>query len=457
MLRRQNTKRRRWFQFSLRSVLLLTLIASIVLAIYRPDPPGGRPLADGWTIYDQTEKEILAAIGPGGSIDHLEVEERHGRFIVRDAEGRKRVDGFFADGEPASLWRVYHPNGRKAMEGQCSEGVPSGKWMAWYPNRVKAAELSFQEPDVLESQIGGRQLKQPIAMTRREGLAAFGSIHGETAEAGEYRDDRREGTWTAGSEKVDYLAGLQHGSQAGRFLGHQIDDWPAFLKQLEADLSSADAQRQLDAGKMLRHCGDDGVAIVRRHLPSGDRDLKLLLCETIGRIGPDAIAAELELEPLAADEDQDIAIAALLALSAIGSDRDACIKRLLEIAASTENQQLQKIVLGLSELNVSVVPALKRFINDEDQGLHRCAFQSLVAMLSDALGSRSPDRFERIAAVLSALNQATQHSNEAISEAATEVLQLYDDGRLPVRSRDSIDRSIGQTLIPVVGSVGPPF
>ena len=212
-MRKRRFSLRRWFQFRLRSLMLLMVVAAIILAVNRPDPPGGRPLPDGWTIYEQTKE--LPTTGANRTTSGGGVQQRSGRFVVVDTKRRKRVVGAFADGEATGRWRIFQPNGRKALEGTAQEGVPVGKWSAWHPNGRLAAEVTFREPEVRDSQRKGRQLKTPMAVARRDGPAHFHDERGNALAAGNYRDDRREGLWTmnpdgVGSRRETYLAGLRH-------------------------------------------------------------------------------------------------------------------------------------------------------------------------------------------------------------------------------------------------------
>lgn len=429
MFRRKKNKARnsrRWFQFSLRSVLLLTVVVAAVVAIFRPEPPGSWTTTDDWKVLEQTVTIKL----PGAANEYA---ERHGRFVVRDASRQKRIDGRYAHGEATGLWTIYHANGRKAMEGEVDQDVPIGKWTAWHSNRMKAAELSFQEPEERTTHDGLRQLKESIAISRRDGAAAFTDSQGNTVARGGFADDRRTGSWLVAAagrpaRSQTYVGGLRHDSREGYFLGHSIA-WNELIIKIAADLVSNDSLRQATAASMLRHCGSEGAELIAKHLADANTACQLDLIETIDHLQSDAVATRPILEQLAASKETNVAAAALVALVNIDANPATHIERLLEMAFHDSSHR-SAIILRMGQLPPAAVANLSTQLERSESDQQRIAFQVVVAMLYESLDAPNANRTRRVAPLVALLERTEQHPDTSLSEAATAVLKLLDEGRL---------------------------
>lgn len=416
---------------------MLTVVAAIVAAIYRPGPPTGRPLPDGWSIYSQTKEESEPA------------RVRHGRFVVRDDQGRQRVTGSFKDDEPSGRWTIRHPSGRVAIEGSVAEGVPSGQWFAWHANRQDAAAISFREPDRRDTQVGDRQVKQPIAQSIRKGEATFWDAFGEVTARGPYRDDRREGIWTGRGRdgnvtEMSYLAGLRHGRRDAHFLGHEVD-WEKLLKRATADLESDDQQRQVAAIGTLRHCGELGASALARRLATADRRLTLRLLQAMRTMGERASAAEQVITAKLGSDDDRVAIVAATALVSVANDASEPLQMLFDRLMSNATKDRMPLVIETGGLGPRAVPLLEQQLLTKDADRRQVAFQILVAMLHDSLSPRRRNLCKR--AVVDALHRIAAGSDEELAEAARDVLDDYPYW-------DIQDDDYGQPfgyLLPIVG------
>ncbi len=406
--------------------MLLTVVVAAVVAIFRPEPPGSWTTTDDWKVLEQTVTIKL----PDAENEYT---ERQGRFVVRDASRQKRVDGRYDHGEATGLWTIYHANGRKAMEGEVVQDVPIGKWTAWHSNRMKAAELSFQEPEERTTQDGERQLKEPIAISRRDGAAAFTDSQGNTVAQGSFADDQRTGSWLVAAAGMParsqtYVRGLRHDSREGHFLGHSIA-WNELVTKIAADLVSDDSLRQATAASMLRHCGSEGAELIAKHLADASTACQLDLIETIDHLQSDAAVTRPILEQLATSKETNVSATALVALANIDANSASHVERLLEMAAHDSSHRAA-IILRMGQLPPAAIASLSTQLERSDSDRQRITFQVVVAMLYESLGTPNANRARRVAPLVTLLERTVQHPDTSLSEAATAVLKLFDDGRL---------------------------
>lgn len=416
-------KRRRWFQFSLRTVLMMTAVTAVIVAVYRPEPPRGRPLSDGWSIYEQSHEETTFDFDPNIGTSHYKMDVRAGRFIVRDATGRKRVDGRFERNEATGRWTVFDAKGRILLRGNAEQNVPSGEWTGWHANGRKAAAVSFREPDRRDAGSG----KVPFAQSLREGPATFWDTSGEAKASGSHLADRRHGVWelrsSAGNtQRVAYFEGLQHDAEADRFLGH-IVDWDRMMNRVQVDLDSDDAQRQDAALGMVSHLGTSGISMLSRRLATSSKGLTLSLLAEIQPMGERAGAAEDAVTAHTTSEDEEVSISAILTLVAIGAARAERLGQFVDRLGQLPAHQRFSYILQAASLDEDAVPILEQMLRSDDRPRRRCVFQIMVAML-DATQQTS-DRLECQAVIVAALQRIQSSSDAELSEAAKKVLADY--------------------------------
>lgn len=143
--KKQPKRRRRWMQFSLRSMFLFTAAVALWATWYRQPKLGELDMGDGMVMHvnRHMKKETLPV--PDGSYE-VEVLTKQGPFVLRDKHGRVLCRGKFQKDLPSGTWTYYHNNGRRAMTGQCRKGVRVGLWRAWYENGRKRFEIQHGEP-----------------------------------------------------------------------------------------------------------------------------------------------------------------------------------------------------------------------------------------------------------------------------------------------------------------------
>ena len=104
-------KRRRWrLQFSLRSLMLLTLIAALFSAWFFRPRFVDEPIAGGALIAQVQRKQTI----PGANATLAGDPEPgvlHGRWRLVDRDGRLLVEGSYRDGAPVGIWTFYDTEG----------------------------------------------------------------------------------------------------------------------------------------------------------------------------------------------------------------------------------------------------------------------------------------------------------------------------------------------------------
>ena len=221
---------------------------------------------------------------------------------------------------------------------------------------------------------------------------------------------------------------------------------------MRRDLASGRGQQQVAAAEMLQHCGAEGIEVLRQNLSSASKRRTLLVCEVLGKIGPEATAAIDDLAALAPLADRDLATAASLALVRITKDKTPPVRRLLGLAAQGSRQRQFTTIGQMSQLPADAVPVVAQFLGDNDPQLRRTAMQTLVVILIAGENSEGLQRLQRSSAVLQVLEQATQNPHETIAAAARDILRMYDDGEL-----DRFIERRGPSMVPFATGVGCPF
>lgn len=372
------------------------LLTGLGLAYFRPQPAPTRTLTDNWKVFAQLQPDI-----------HLEL--RSGGYIVRDGDGRRRLVGRYQNNSAHGAWTIYHANGRRAMTGQCREGIPVGRWLAWDADGNPAAEVTFGAVDELTSQLGGIKVKYPVAQSHREGAARF-STKGQLVGAGQFQHDQAEGTWQAAHGEA-YRHGLRHddlmtGSSGQLFLvGRQITNPQALLRDLATDLNSEDRQRQMAALAMLRVLG-------------------------IGKVDDATICTALDR--LSAAPDDELAISAVLVSYRLGQPGDASLRALLQRGVSGDHGRRINIAQRLALADKTVLAVLERELSGSSAEIRQYAFQILVVALHAAASPADQNQRRRLQILTEMITRAQTNSDPSVGHAATEVLELAQNGELRI-------------------------
>lgn len=125
---------RRWLQFRLRTLLLVTAAAAVAAWVW--SWPEKLTDADPSGAYKIVREIIRDADGKPVS---------HGRWTLKDADGRRLVEGAYRRDVPHGSWTYWHVSGRKVLSGECRDGKRVGVWTAWYPNGQKRSEVTYAD------------------------------------------------------------------------------------------------------------------------------------------------------------------------------------------------------------------------------------------------------------------------------------------------------------------------
>lgn len=345
----------RWLRFSIRSVLIVTLVAAIVCAWWLQPEKREVPFVGGAMVLQQSYKHTS---------DDNSATVNHGSWLLKDRDGTTRVSGRFLNGQPHGKWTTYHPNAQKATDGRTRSGRPTGRWRSWHPDGTLQSEfhygehrLSRQPPKqvFLGTPMGGigyaldsgqtsRQYASP-----REGPVQVWWPNGQPRIEGQYANDLRDGRWTfydqQGVETANgtYSNGRRHGFWTTRLpdgmtvqevfaAGKPISDLPALINSCIAEMNGDDLLPRLAAARKLRALNSLAVPALTEQLASSNRDVQLLALRTLGQIGSPANDALPAIDGFASSHDRQLRIHMLLARHSIdAANRTANYRALVDV------------------------------------------------------------------------------------------------------------------------------
>lgn len=148
--------RRRYLQFSMRGVLLLTLGAAAVFSWIFAPPERRRSLGlGGASVQEQFARLVDSHTGQA-------TLQLNGRWVLRDEFGVARVQGAYSAGVPVGEWTFHDADGNLVQHGAAHEGVRQGTWTSRYADgTVKSqaeyalAATLFAESRPMQGALGG--------------------------------------------------------------------------------------------------------------------------------------------------------------------------------------------------------------------------------------------------------------------------------------------------------------
>ena len=372
---------RKWLQFRLRSLLLLTLVVGVGTSIYlhffgpqslRREIPGGIWLQDG-----------LAGGSPW--------------FVAWDRYGRRLCRGRCVQGRADGPWTYYHENGRPALSGSCAEDCRVERWTAWNEWGRKTAEIShgqtapkFEEPFTLEAaqtieyNLGIREERQP--RIDRSGAAHQWWDNGRPRSAGEFLNDQPHGPWAFWNAAAEQTAAgpYEHGRRLGTWtmdaaapagtarridylLGRQVPSLERWLADCDRALASDDWRARQDAVEALAQAGSLAVPHWTQALRAAHVDVQQFALAALAQVGPPAATALPEIERLTRAADPILANEAYLAAFAVDEPhRAARFLQLLQFLREHLDARSVHLVRRMAQLHAAAVPLLEASLETED-------------------------------------------------------------------------------------------
>ena len=316
-MRTDRIRRRRWFQFSLRSLLLLTTASAVACAWWLRPAPLKIPLPDGVLIrLEQTRSSADDSDSP-----------TYVQWELRTTEGQRIARGVERDEILHGRLFLYHADGRPAIEGVCNQREPVGIWRSWSPDGKLLSEWNCEPADPTTARISTLRAWWPDGSMRMEGHLRGGREHGEwtsydrdgrSMETGAYVDGRRHGWWTCtdpstGDEQRIYYA-----------RGLPIPDVQSHVERLAAGIRSDNPAARISAILALARLGPIGAGLLSDVLgdvlDDADKETIVLVLRTLGGMGDDAVAVLPAIRRHQTDDSSPICLQARLASFSIDVD-----------------------------------------------------------------------------------------------------------------------------------------
>jgi len=387
-------------QFSLQTMLILTLGASLVCAWLltprlRETTLGGGALRirGQWSGSDVPVNSTSPA---------PEAPAAHGRWLLYDRYGAKRVQGSFHHGQPSGYWRYFDVAGREVLSGAVRHGQMAGPWTARHADRQISHQVTYDQQEVVRiSEPNWQSVPTEIRAwdSVRSGSARQNWQNGHARVQGQYIADRREGTWTffnrdgQKAQEGTYRHGKKHGAwrrwdtvqgepATEWFLaGKKIDHADALLARLADDLLGDDPLPQVRAARSLEQFGAAAVPALRKTLDIGDCQQQLLAIRTLKHLGPAASAAADDLAAIGRGEDALVKFNSLVALAEVDPLRaEEVFAQLLSSAADDGRDDRDLLIECLAQAGAAGLEQLGGALDDPRPAVRLAAFDVIARM-----------------------------------------------------------------------------
>lgn len=401
-------KRRRWrLQFSLRSLMLLTLIAALFSAWFFRPRFVDEPIAGGALIAQVQRKQTI----PGANATLAGDPEPgvlHGRWRLVDRDGRLLVEGSYRDGAPVGIWTFYDTEGNVVVEGPCTDGLRDGVWTAYAAEETPISQTPFEPREHREP--WSKELKTSAS---RHGPGRLWYDDGTLRAEGQWKDDHRDGQWTfydpKGSKTAQgsYREGNRHGwwtfwdepDAAPRRVWHvdgrAVPQLATLLPELRKDVDSDDFRKRYNAVAGLSRLGTEAMPALVEALESDHSDVVRLALAAIGQLGPEAGDAVEHVNRLTGADDRHVRIAALAASLRIDPARRVeTLERLFEAAVEGGRSIDSHTALILADFPPESIPLLSSRLADEDPAVRLAVlivYRNIRGQLPNAPNANSTD------------------------------------------------------------------
>jgi antitoxin component YwqK of YwqJK toxin-antitoxin module len=326
----------RIFQFSIRTMLIVTALAAVFCNWYFQPQRKDEELAGG-LLKLRRQVRIEMRDGPPPDTSNLPIGAKppptpkvahyisHGSWSLLDKEENLLARGHYANDVPIGWWTIWHVSGKKAAEGRMKNGAKSGVWKTWYEDGTPQSEVTYATsppPGKPTPPPRVRQSKFPLEMTAypREGTAKAWYPTGKLKFSGSYKHDKEEGAWqlfgTDGKLTASgpYLHGQRDGewtlveggkeSKVAYVHGRKADELKVLLAALNKNLKAENPSDRLRAAYDLAELGEDGLPALLGALSHSGLETRIAAVRSLLRLGPAAAPALPTLKELAAAKEE---------------------------------------------------------------------------------------------------------------------------------------------------------
>jgi len=309
---------RRFVQFRLRTLLLLTLVAAVAMFFYtrlevveeQPMPgyrvkrqiyrtEDGKPVAHGWWEMRDADGRLICE----GGYRH---DKPHGKWTWRHASGRLRQQGEYREGRRHGLWKTWYDDGQPREEFTYEDGVLHGPARSWWPGGFLAAEGEY-------------------AAGLRTGQWMIHNEQGRTREAGAYENDLREGPWQGWDAEGNELT-TQHYAA-----GRAVPDDARLVAAWRERLLGAGYARRAEAAWALGRLGERGIAVLDEAARGDDSQVRSLAIVELSKHSTWAKANVPRVIAALDEPSRQVHLAVMLSLSALGPEAKEAVPKLEQL------------------------------------------------------------------------------------------------------------------------------
>jgi hypothetical protein len=303
-------------QFSVRSLMIVTLLVAVACAWFLQPPSREESLAGG-KLKLWRQVKYVDATPPYPVI--------HGRWTLSTRAGTVLCTGYYRDDEKVGRWITYFPDGTKAAEGVLERNVRIGTWHTWHANGQMETEmeyrLSIDERNVLQRPfvrsvvpINPSSPSFGPSLSIRSGPARAWYANGNLRYEGSFADDREDGPWKYYDEQGKIISqgpfrdGLRDGTwiftnaagktRSEKYVGGRTQaELTSLLSLLERKLHRRSESNRRAIAEELERLGSPAVNVLLAALDAESIETRIEAARSLARIESPPIAAIQKLRP----------------------------------------------------------------------------------------------------------------------------------------------------------------